>query len=72
MEFNIGQKDMKFLSKDKLLWVIHRMAIANNSLYVKSIQTDEIWWEDKTIPSGETFKEEFKLWQEVNQAGSIT
>eukprot|EP00957_Ditylum_brightwellii_P142725 10875239-Ditylum_brightwellii.AAC.1 len=62
-------KATKFNARSKLLGVIQRMALVDKRIYIKSINTKEIWWDDKTIPSGEKFNDKFKFRQEVNQAG---
>eukprot|EP00957_Ditylum_brightwellii_P189619 14433826-Ditylum_brightwellii.AAC.1 len=70
-----GKKDIdegvgvtKFNARENLLQVLHHIAITDQSLYIQSMNTEEIWWEVKPIPSREQFKKEFKLCQEVTPA----
>eukprot|EP00957_Ditylum_brightwellii_P156185 11887902-Ditylum_brightwellii.AAC.1 len=59
VEFNLGLTNKTFKTRNKLLHLVHKLAIANNSVCIKSNKGKDIWMDDKKFPSEEAFKEEF-------------
>eukprot|EP00957_Ditylum_brightwellii_P085810 6527265-Ditylum_brightwellii.AAC.1 len=61
VEFNLGFRNKTFKARNELLHLVHKLAITDNAVYVKSKKGKGIWTDDKKFPSKEAFKEEFRL-----------
>eukprot|EP00957_Ditylum_brightwellii_P049594 3762005-Ditylum_brightwellii.AAC.1 len=51
LEFNIGLYVENFKAKDSLLRVLHKLALVDATLYVKSYSSKKVWRDDRSFPS---------------------
>ena len=72
LEFNIGLYVDKFKARDSLLRVLHKLALVDTTVYVKSYFYEEVWKDDRSFHSGEKFEKEFRMRKEVSNSGYIT
>jgi hypothetical protein len=72
LEFNIGLYVEKIEERDSLLRVLHKLALVDTTVYVKSYFSEEVWKDDRSFPSGEKFEKEFRMRKEVSNSGYIT
>eukprot|EP00957_Ditylum_brightwellii_P087965 6698707-Ditylum_brightwellii.AAC.1 len=64
LEFNIGLYMETFKARDSLLRVLHKLALVDTTVYVKSYSSKEVWRDDRSFPSGENFEKEFRMRKE--------
>eukprot|EP00957_Ditylum_brightwellii_P106727 8142390-Ditylum_brightwellii.AAC.1 len=66
VEYNLGYTNALFKAQTELLHLVHKLAVADNFVYVLSDNQEEAWIDDKNFPSNAKFMGEFHVRQDTS------